>query len=181
MLVPTTWMASYARGYGSLKESERSAISDFVMLWSVYEAKVLNRNATAEGMIAVIDEFNDAGLLDGAGSNDSWTHFRERLRDGNNVNHRFESLHLRNQVQRRLVRDAIMTLPPGPDEATRQKALALIVHRLRNNLLHGEKWKFGLADQEANFRHASQMLMVWMDMHRRMKGPNSHPPSEAPQ
>jgi hypothetical protein len=44
--------------------------------------------------------------------------------------------------------------------------MALIVHRIRNNLLHGEKWSYGLADQEANFRQSAHMLMIWLDAQR---------------
>lgn len=45
-------------------------------------------------------------------------------------------------------------------------ALLLIVHRLRNNLFHGPKWSYGIADRRANFDNANLVLMAAMDMHR---------------
>ena len=45
-------------------------------------------------------------------------------------------------------------------------ALLLIVHRLRNNLFHGPKWSYGIADQRANFDNANLVLMATIDMYR---------------
>jgi hypothetical protein len=64
------------------------------------------------------------------------------------------------------VSETLLAPAPGPEVYERHKALALIIHRIRNNLLHGEKWSYGLGDQEHNFRHASHVLMVWMDADR---------------
>jgi len=44
--------------------------------------------------------------------------------------------------------------------------MALIIHRIRNNPLHGKKLSYGLRDQEMNFRHSSHILMTWMEMDR---------------
>ncbi len=51
--------------------------------------------------------------------------------------------------------------------------MALVIHRIRNNLLHGEKWSYGLRDQELNFRHSSHILMLWMEMERVQPAPLS--------
>lgn len=44
--------------------------------------------------------------------------------------------------------------------------MALIVHRICNNLLHGKKLSYGLRGQEMDFRHSSHILMTWMEMDR---------------
>ena len=38
-------------------------------------------------------------------------------------------------------------------------ALLLVINRLRNNYLHGEKARYGFHDQYLNFRHANNVLM----------------------
>lgn len=136
------------------------------MLWSVFEAQVFECNATAGRMLARIGEWDAAGLLDGLRSAASWEHFAERLRDGDDVSHRFAGLRLANAAHAAQLRAAILHQPPGPGLRERHEAMALVVHRIRNNLLHGEKWSYGLANQEGNFRHASHMLMLWMDAAR---------------
>lgn len=153
-------------GYRHLSRGERTAVSDFVMLWSVYEAQVLGCNATAPRMIDAIERWQNHPLLTGDRSDQSWLHFVVRLRDGDDLGYRFAGLRITNAGHADLVRSAVICYPPLPDQLTRHRAMAIIVHRIRNNLLHGEKWSYGLQDQADNFRHASHMLMLWMDMDR---------------
>lgn len=35
----------------------------------------------------------------------------------------------------------------------------VVVYRLRNNLFHGDKWKYNLQDQYSNFSNASKLLI----------------------
>lgn len=166
MLAPNSWLRDYGPGYRHLSRSERRAVSDFVMLWSVYEAQVLSCNATAQRMMAAVERWHDHGLIEtDTRADESWGHFVERLCDGEDLSHRFDGLRLSNPAAIAFVRDAVLA-KPAPDRLVRHKALALIIHRIRNNLLHGEKWSYGLQDQELNFRHSSHVLMIWMEMHR---------------
>jgi hypothetical protein len=41
----------------------------------------------------------------------------------------------------------------------------MIVLRLRNNLFHGAKWAYGIADQRENFQHANAALMRLLEKH----------------
>ena len=166
MLAPNSWLRHYAPGYCHLSRGERTAVSDFVMLWSVYEAKVLDCNATAARMIEAIDRWQNHDLLIGDRSDESWLHFVSRLTDAGAIGHRFEGLRITNAAHSDLVRSALLSEAPLPKNLTRNRAMAIIIHRIRNNLLHGEKWSYGLNDQADNFRHSSHMLMLWMDMHR---------------
>ncbi|WP_194954949.1 hypothetical protein [Sphingopyxis solisilvae] len=166
MLAPNSWLRDYAPGYRHLERPERRAVSDFVMLWSVYEAQVLDCNASAQKMLDAIERWHNHHLLASDKSDESWTHFVERLRSEDGIGHRFAGLKITNVGHKDLVRSAVLAEPPGPDQLTRHSAMAIIIHRIRNNLLHGEKWSYGLRDQADNFRHASHMLMLWMDMDR---------------
>lgn len=166
MWAPNSWLRSYAPGYRHLSRGERRAVSDFVMLWSVYEAQVLSCNATARRMIDAVERWHAAGLIEAdARADESWSHFVDRLRNGGELSHRFDGLRFSNQVDREFVRSAVLA-EPAPARLIRHNAMALIIHRIRNNLLHGEKWSYGLQDQELNFRYSSHVLMLWMNMHR---------------
>ena len=164
MLAPNSWLRDYGPGYRHLSRSERRAGSDFVMLWSVYEAQVLACNASPSGMMNAVERWHENGLIEAdARADESWNHFVERLRNGNKLSHRFDGLRFSNHDARDFVRNAVLAAP-APDRLVRHKAMALIIHRIRNNLLHGEKWSYRLQDQELNFRHSSHVLMLWMEM-----------------
>ena len=168
MREPNTWLRAYAPGYGFLTRRERRAIYDFVVLWSVFEAQVLHCRANAHRMIEAVEHWNGAGLLADPLAlqrmRESFTHFQERLTTTNGLSHRFEGLHIANVAHEEMVASAVQE--DEPDALTCHKSLAVIIHRIRNNLLHGAKWSYALNDQEANFRHSSAVLMTWMDLDR---------------
>lgn len=149
-----------------LTAREKRALRDFVLIWSLYEAQVLNCQATAPRMLRAIDLWNENDLLTGDSIGESWNYFVHRLTTQHVINHRFEALRFQNAAQRTLAEDALTALEPRPDTLGRHQSLALVIHRLRNNLMHGEKWSYGLADQEANFVHAAHVLMVWTSLSR---------------
>lgn len=71
MLEPNNWLSNCAPGFSQLESSERRAVTDFVMVWSLYEAQVLNCRASADGMLAKIDEWNAATPMNGIRSDAS--------------------------------------------------------------------------------------------------------------
>lgn len=164
MREPNTWLRAYAAGYGQRTRQERRAIYDFVMLWSVFEAQVLHCEANAPKMLKAIDHWSDAGLLANPIAlqrmQEGWAHFKERLTLQGELSQRFKSLRI-GQIHREMVTQALLCDDPEPVACHR--ALAIIIHRIRNNLLHGAKWSYSLHDQEGNFRNSSAILMVWMD------------------
>ena len=44
-------------------------------------------------------------------------------------------------------------------------ALMFIIYRLRNNLLHGTKWMYGIRGQFDNFKNANDVLMAVLGAH----------------
>ena len=115
MLAPNSWLRDYGPGYRHLSRGERRAVSDSVMLWSVYEAQLLACNATAQRMLDAIERWHADGLIEtDARADESWNHFVERLRNGAELSQRFTGLRLGNQVSRELVRGAILA-EPAPD------------------------------------------------------------------
>ncbi len=49
------------------------------------------------------------------------------------------------------------------DDASRLSVLLIIIYRLRNNLLHGPKWSYGIKGQLDNFRNANAALSAFME------------------
>jgi hypothetical protein len=161
-----TWLRKHAGGYAFLSRAERRAIIDFVLLWSLFESQVLNCNASADRMIAAIEKWHGADMIGPERIEKAWIHFVDRLTSDGEINYRLEGLRIARPTHREFLENAIVASPPEPDALTRHKALAIIIHRIRNNLLHGEKWAYGLADQDMNFRQSSQVLMVWMELNQ---------------
>jgi hypothetical protein len=66
------WLEHYAPGFHNLTPGERSALSDFVLLWSLFEGQVLARNATVNLMFATIEGWQEIGALDDDRVRDAW-------------------------------------------------------------------------------------------------------------
>jgi len=60
----------------------------------------------------------------------------------------------------------VMTVLRGDnnDPADCVTAVLIIVYRLRNNLIHGAKWDYGLRGQQSNFDQANKALMAAMQI-----------------
>lgn len=161
----TEWLRSRQTGFGELKPEAVEQISQFSLLWTYFEAKVLETNATADKIVAVSNEI----IANGAGQRDEVTasllHFRERYVDGDVFNYHFSQLHFRRNDKQQLVSDVLL----GTSEAAQDQLAAalLIVLRLRNNLFHGLKWAYELRDQQENFRLATELLVAACELYDR--------------
>ena len=53
------WLNEYAPGYGELSDQEKNAMMDFYVLWSFFEAQVLNNNASADQIQSIVKSWTD--------------------------------------------------------------------------------------------------------------------------
>ncbi|KAB2883692.1 MAG: hypothetical protein F9K34_11115 [Albidovulum sp.] len=154
------WLASKGVGYGSLDDGERSAVADFTMVWTIFEAMALNSNGGSRQIRHFVDrnslKFNDATAFE-----ESLRHFQRRCTDGNVVNRNFDRLNLRANDFPDLVKDVLLGNEKRANEIV--TALLIIVLRIRNNLFHGLKWSFEMRDQRENFEHSARIMMLAMD------------------
>ena len=61
------WLECKAPGFRDLSEDERNAIMEFSLLWSLFEAKVLNTHGNATAIVEATEQWATKGLLiDGA-------------------------------------------------------------------------------------------------------------------
>ena len=75
---PIKWLCEKAPGFNALSKEEREAIMHFSLLWSFFEAKALNTNATANRILALVHKWASDGCLDITLFNSSLAYFRNR-------------------------------------------------------------------------------------------------------
>ena len=60
------WLKTRAHGFNLLSDKEISAISEFALLWSLFEARILNTEGSARAICDAVDAWRQAGTLDAA-------------------------------------------------------------------------------------------------------------------
>lgn len=157
------WLMERIPGYAALPDPDRNAIRSFAFLWSLFEAKLMGRQASARRIAQAVKEWDDAGTLGAELYDGEVAYFRERyFRDG-----KFTSLFYGLRTRKGDMPALIAAGISGDAEAPRERVLTvlLVIWRLRNNLFHGEKWAYGLQGQFANFTHANAVLMRVLERH----------------
>ena len=149
-----------APGVANLSPEEHEAIQRFTLLWTLFEAQVLQNNASVNKIADVV------GNLDVHIVNEGWFHeqleyFRERYIEAGNANYRFDHLHLRNNDDPERVRSVLV----GDNEDPKEQLIACltIVYRFRNNFFHGLKWAYGMQGQLDNFAHSASLLKACLE------------------
>lgn len=134
----------------------------FALLWSFFEAKVLNSNGSAKSIVEVSKRWETDRRLTTEMFSDCLVYFRRRYFQNNDFTNHFADLKFRSRDKQPLV-EAVLK---GENEnvADTVAALLIIVYRLRNNLFHGEKWADELKGQLDNFTHANALLMLALDL-----------------
>ncbi|MEM7042637.1 MAG: hypothetical protein AAF543_07485 [Pseudomonadota bacterium] len=162
-------MNQHQIGYAGLDRDDRTAIREFALLWSIFESQALFGDSRAEAMINYVDdvakvaEVEDRRLLT-APFIPHLTYFRDQFIDADrtSTNDLFETLAFRDETHKALVRHALVKLNDETPELV--KALLIIVHRLRDNLFRGLKWRKICEKQQDDLYHASKILMKAVDM-----------------
>lgn len=159
------WLKNNAPGFSALNEDEIAALMHFALLWSYFESQALNANASANAIDMWIRALSAEGKLDSGELSQRLDYFKRRYFHNGEITHHFDSLLLRQNDNPALVEKVIRG--NSNDETEKAIALFIIVYRLRNNLLHGEKWAYHLHDQRENFEAANLSIMVAMEMAQR--------------
>lgn len=155
------WLREKAHGFDQLSNEEVTAISEFSLLWGLFEARVLRSSGSARAICDAVDAWQTAGALDAHSLNTELEYFRERYFANGTFTSHFRHLHLRGNDQRPLVQAVVDGSNSDPRD--RVAAVLIIVYRYRNNLFHGVKWQYMLAGQLSNFTTANAVLMKVLD------------------
>lgn len=157
------WLSAKAPGFNRLSDDERRAISDFALLWSLFESRILDTRGSAAAICKMVDAWQQAGTLDASPFDPELAYFRQRYFADGDVTYHFDHLHLRKNDQEALVRAVIN----GSDNDARNRVVVIliVIFRYRNSLFHGVKWQYKLAGQLDNFNAANAVLMKVLERH----------------
>jgi hypothetical protein len=161
------WLLARAPGFNDLTAEERSAIVDFSMLWSLFEARILHNEGNARSIRAAVVDWYEAGTLQAEAYDAQLAYFRQRYFANGAFTYHFGHLHLRPNDQKPLVRSVIDG--SNDDPVCGVAAVLIVIFRYRNNLFHGMKWQYELAGQLDNFMNANHALMTALDHHGRLQ------------
>lgn len=157
------WLQEYAPGFQALSGAERRAIEEFLFLWSLFEAKVLNEHGSANVIVASSARWARNGQLTAETFGHELAYFRNRYVVDGQFSHHFDHLHLRVNDAAQLVRRVLHGEDGKPENIA--AAVLIIVYRFRNNLFHGLKWSYELQGQLDNFMHANKALKRAIELH----------------
>jgi hypothetical protein len=157
------WLKAKAPGFSRLTHDEQNAISDFSLLWSLFESRILNTAGNAKKICDAVEAWHNTGTLDAAAFQAELAYFRQRYYADGVFTYHYHHLHFRNRDREALVRAVI----DGSDNDPRNRiaAVLIIVFRYRNNLFHGVKWQYELEGQLGNFAAANDALMKVLERH----------------
>jgi hypothetical protein len=161
---PIDWLCTKEIGFNDLSREEHDAILHFALLWSLFEAEVLDTRACAKSIVKVSKHWRSAGLLKAALFNTPLIYFQNRYFQNAAFTHHYVDLHLRSNDNPQMV-EAVLK-GESDDLGDIAAALLIIVYRLRNNLFHGLKWAYGIQGQLGNFTNANALLMIAIELDR---------------
>lgn len=148
-----------APGVVNLSPEEYEALQRFTLLWTIFEAQVLESNASVRKITDVITAL-DPQVIDGGWFQEHVRYFSNRYVENAETNHRFDDLFLRKNDNPELVSSVLK----GENIEPKFQLIVclIIVYRFRNNFFHGRKWAYGLQDQYENFTHSACLLSECM-------------------
>jgi hypothetical protein len=162
------WLLQNAPGFSALSDEERVALAEFALLWSLFEARIMDTNASAPRIYKKINDWADSDQLQATAYADELAYFRGRYFDGSGFTQYFDGLNLRRDNKPSLVADVLS----GANDQDRDcvGVIHTIVLRIRNNLFHGMKWQYHLQGQLKNFRTANSVLIKTLERHGDLGG-----------
>ncbi len=164
---PTTWLADQVPHYHTLPDDSKKAITDFCLLWGLFEGRCLNERASIGQIERFVAGIADDLEEDGQFLDAPLEYFQHRyIEPGvgftHRITHRFQHLNFRIGDRQPFVEAVLLGLQA--DKSAVLTALLIIVYRFRNNLFHGPKWRYELGEQVDNFSTANGLLMRAMDL-----------------
>lgn len=150
------FLIQHAPGFSELAQEEIEAINNFSLLWSLFEAQVLNTSASANKIISKTNDWSQENRIHGLNLEPFTAYFRDRYVENGELNSRFNHLHFRPNDNQDLVENVLLEQTEEPEAVL--SACLIIVLRFRNNFFHGIKWAYEMKDQKSNFEISSHLL-----------------------
>ena len=146
--------------FAQLPARDKSEILDFSLLWSFFEGTVLNGHASVQSIRTYVESLANNGTLESLDFSDYLAYVRDRYFSNGRYSEHFEYLYIERSGNPQEVHQMLQ------DQSDSKTILLIgclvVVFRLRNNLFHGEKWRYQLQGQYSNFQYANQLLIKLM-------------------
>lgn len=158
------WMTDEKLGGHTLKLETIKAVSDFTLMWGLFEGVVCENRANINlfQRFSTRIEFEKAPQEHFNEINECFNFWHLRYRKTNKSEIQFKNLRLRSNDKPELVASVLDGNEHKP--ADKLLALLIIVYRLRNNLFHGIKSLEKLDDQVLNLTTASFYLKIMLNL-----------------
>lgn len=158
------FLKNEASGFNSLNKSEVEVIMRFSLLWSYFEYLALDRNAKKRSIENAIDTWFSDKDTDAPLFQKPMKYFFNRYYKENDFTKVYEGLRLNGTAK--IAVENVLKSQSASKLKDKVLALFLIVYRIRNNLFHGEKWKYDLEGQYENFVQANDAIMIGIKLHK---------------
>jgi len=171
------WLQAHRHDCSEISPELKGAIAEFVLVWSFFEFTVLrpaDQRLLTDGTNTptgvdrdnydLIEDASLRGLADFTGSQafqDAYAYHRGRYYDGVQFSDHLKGLANESGKSNGRIRDVFQN--NTPPHHVKIAGLLHVAYCLRSNLIHGFKWETGLAGQETNLQHATQVLMLAID------------------
>jgi len=171
---PLQWLDSHAQGFSQLSLEEKDAIMHFSLLWSLFEAQVLDTDAKVSKIQRKCEEWNSDGLLCLNDFKRYLDYFKDRYVENGELNHRFQNLRLSRSCSPQDV-ELVSNVLKGSANTIKDivAVLLIIVFRFRNNFFHGVKWAYDFRGQKDNFSISNQLLAKAIEINSKPRTPTS--------
>jgi len=146
--------------YSEFDQSKIQNILHFAIVWNVFERECCGSDAKINTHAeSVANALKDKSIpsLDA-----TWTYYHQRYVRNGNITPVFASFEFKSNTKK--VSAQTTLLSESPSKKDKIETLMLIIFRLRNNLLHGEKKPEIFYAQDENFKYANQFLMNVCDL-----------------
>ena len=156
-----TWLERKVPQFSGLGQDEREAIYDFSFLWSLLEGSVLNCHCNVREIRQLVSNLEQGNRL----SDIQLAPYVVYLQSRYYVEGSLTSFYQHLRVERSGNPAEVVEMLCNQDcaESVQLIGCLVVVFRLRNNLFHGEKWRYQLQGQLDNFKHANEFLRSLMD------------------
>ena len=133
------WLLAKSYSFEALTQEERDAVMHFSLLWTLFEARALGSEGSAQRILELTRAWEGEGKLTIEPFVEDLSYFRNRYFSDGDFTHHFRHLHLRRNDHPQLVGSILRGESRSVSDVL--AALLIIVYRFRNNLFHGVKWR----------------------------------------
>jgi hypothetical protein len=158
------WSNEHLPGYNALSEKQKSVLTGFTLLRSLFEAQVLANPSSGMSIQAEMNGLNYLGLLNPEDFAEPKEYFTRRYADDGKLNERFKELGLKKYDNPALIERVLKNQSESMPEIL--TALLVIVFRYANNFFQEPAWAQQLDEALADFEMANQLLMQVLEIQR---------------